>query len=170
MFEAWVWSPETLPLISGHWETGEPLPTDLLERMIAAKSLSKGMLDQGQVWLGSIDQAYHTSADGDVDTTQLGLDMVEQCTLLEAIPNTWFQAGFGHLTGYQGGYYGYLWSKVFAEDMAERFKDLGMLSPEAGAYYRMHVLSRGGSADASDMLHDYLGRDPKLDAYIRSLQ
>ena len=87
--------------------------------------------------------------------------MVEQCTLLEAIPNTWFQAGFGHLTGYQGGYYGYLWSKVFAEDMAERFKDLGMLSPEAGAYYRMHVLSRGGSADASDMLHDYPGPRPK---------
>lgn len=170
MFEAWVWSPETLPLISGHYETGEPLPTDLLERMIAAKSLSKGMLDQGQVWLGSIDQAYHTSPDGDVDTTQIGLDMVEQCTLLEAVPNTWFQAGFGHLTGYQGGYYGYLWSKVFAEDMAERFKELGMLSPEAGAFYRKNVLSRGGSADATDMLRDYLGREPKLDAYIRSLQ
>jgi Zn-dependent oligopeptidase len=170
MFEAWVWSPETLPLISGHYETDEPLPTDLLERMIAAKSLSKGMLDQGQVWLGSIDQAYHTSPDGDVDTTQLGLDMVEKCTLLEAVPNTWFQAGFGHLTGYQGGYYGYLWSKVFAEDMAERFKELGMLSPEAGSFYRERVLSRGGSADASDMLQDYLGREPKFDAYIRSLQ
>jgi Zn-dependent oligopeptidase len=170
MFEAWVWSAETLPLISGHWETGEPLPTDLLERMIAAKSLSKGMLDQGQVWLGSIDQAYHTSPDGNIDTTQLGLDMVEQCTLLEAVPNTWFQAGFGHLTGYQGGYYGYLWSKVFAEDMAERFKELGMLSPEAGAFYRQTILSRGGSADADDMLRAYLGRDPKLDAYIRSLQ
>ena len=170
MFEAWVWSPETLPLISGHWETGEPLPTDLLERIIAAKSLSKGMLDQGQVWLGSIDQAYHTSPDGNIDTTQLGLDMVEQCTLLEAVPNTWFQAGFGHLTGYQGGYYGYLWSKVFAEDMAERFKELGMLSPEAGAFYRQTILSRGGSADADDMLRAYLGRDPKLDAYIRSLQ
>ncbi len=170
MFEAWVWSPETLPLISGHYETDEPLPTDLLERMIAAKSLSKGMLDQGQVWLGSIDQAYHTSPDGDVDTTQLGLDMVEKCTLLEAVPNTWFQAGFGHLTGYQGGYYSYLWSKVFAEDMAERFKELGMLSPEAGSFYRERVLSRGGSADASDMLQDYLGREPKFDAYIRSLQ
>ncbi len=170
MLESWVWSAETLPLMSGHYETGEPLPTDMLERMIAAKSLCKGMLDQGQVWLGSIDQAYHTSPDGDVDTTQVGLDMVEQCTLLEAVPNTWFQAAFGHLTGYQGGYYGYLWSKVFAEDMAERFKELGMLNPEAGAWYRDTVLSRGGSADASDMLHDYLGREPKLDAYIRSLQ
>ncbi|MCP4839638.1 MAG: Zn-dependent oligopeptidase [Planctomycetes bacterium] len=170
MLESWVWSPETLPLMSGHYETGEPLPTDLLERMIAAKSLCKGMLDQGQVWLGSIDQAYHTSPDGDVDTTQVGLDMVEQCTMFEAVPNTWFQAGFGHLTGYQGGYYGYLWSKVFAEDMAERFKELGMLNPEAGAWYREKVLSRGGSADASDMLRDYLGREPKLDAYIRSLK
>ena len=74
------------------------------------------------------------------------------------------------MTGYQGGYYGYLWSKVFAEDMAERFKELGMLNPEAGAWYREKVLSRGGSADASDMLRDYLGREPKLDAYIRSLK
>ena len=170
MLEAWVWSPETLPLMSGHYETGEPLPQDLLERMIAAKSLCKGMLDQGQVWLGSIDQAYHTSADGDIDSTQVGLDMVEQCTLFEAVPDTWFQAGFGHLTGYQGGYYGYLWSKVFAEDMAERFKELGMLNPEAGAWYRDTVLSRGGSVDASEMIQDYLGREPRMDAYIQSLE
>ncbi len=169
MLEAWVWSPETLPLLSAHYETGAPLPKDMLERMIAAKSLCRGMLDQGQVWLGSIDQAYHTSPDGDVDTTQVGLDMVEQCTLLEAIPNTWFQAGFGHLTGYQGGYYGYLWSKVFAEDMAERFKELGMLNPDAGAWYRDTVLSRGGSVDAADMLRTYLGREPSMDAYINSL-
>jgi len=169
MLEAWVWSPETLPLMSGHYETGEPLPEDMLERMVAAKSLCRGMLDQGQVWLGSIDQAYHTSPDGDVDTTQVGLDLVERCTLLEAVPNTWFQAGFGHLTGYQGGYYGYLWSKVFAEDMAERFKELGMLNPEAGAWYRDTVLSRGGSVDASEMLRDYLGREPRMDGYINSL-
>ncbi len=169
MLEAWVWSPQTLPLMSGHYETGAPLPEDMLMRMIAAKSLCRGMLDQGQVWLGSIDQAYHTDAEGDVDTTQLGLDMVEQCTLLEAVPNTWFQAAFGHLTGYQGGYYGYLWSKVFAEDMAERFKELGMLNPEAGQWYRDTVLSRGGSQDASEMLRNYLGRDPSMDAYIRTL-
>ena len=169
MLESWVWSPETLPLMSGHYETGEPLPADLLDRMIAAKTLGAGMLDQGQVWLGSIDQAYHTSPTGEMDTTQVGLDMVEQCTLLEAVPNTWFQAGFGHLTGYQAGYYGYLWSKVFAEDMAEHFEKLGMLSPEAGAHYREAVLSRGGSVDASEMLRDYLGREPRMDAYIRSL-
>jgi thimet oligopeptidase len=169
MFEAWVWSPETLPLLSGHYETGEPLPTDLLERMVAAKTLCSGMLDQGQVWLGSVDQAYHTSVDGEVDTDAIAMDLTEQCTLFDPIENTCFQCAFGHLTGYQGGYYGYLWSRVFAEDMAQRFKTLGMLSPEAGQYYREKVLSQGGTQDAGALIRDYLGREPQMDAYIRSI-
>ena len=169
MFEAWVWSPETLPLLSGHHETGEPLPADLLERMVSAKTLCSGMLDQGQVWLGSVDQAYHTSADGEVDTDAIAMDLTEQCTLFDPIENTCFQCAFGHLTGYQGGYYGYLWSRVFAEDMAQRFKTLGMLSPEAGQYYREKVLSQGGTQDAGALIRDYLGREPQMDAYIRSI-
>ena len=64
------------------------------------------------------DQAFLTITDGPVDTTQTGLDLYEQCTLFDPVDGTWFQASFGHLTGYQGGYYGYLWSKVFAKDMS----------------------------------------------------
>ncbi|MAT80891.1 MAG: hypothetical protein CMJ29_04495 [Phycisphaerae bacterium] len=169
MFEAWVWSPETLPMLSGHYETGEPLPADLLDRMIAAKTLCSGMLDEGQVFYGRSDQAFHTDLDGEVDTTQIGMDLYEECTLFDPVDDTWFQASFGHLTGYQGGYYGYLWSKVFAKDMEQRFEELGMLSPEAGAYYRDKVLGRGGTVDASDMLLDYLGREPRMEPYIRSL-
>ena len=169
MFEAWVWSPDTLPMLSGHYETGEPLPTDLLERMIAAKSLCSGMMDETQVFYGMSDQAFHTVAEGEIDTTQVGKDLYVECTMFEPIDDTWFQASFGHLTGYQGGYYGYLWSKVFAKDMEQRFEELGMLDPEAGAYYRKHVLGRGGTVDASEMLRDYLGREPRMDAYIRSL-
>tara|TARA_B100001059_G_scaffold52970_2_gene46958 strand:- start:7410 stop:9458 length:2049 start_codon:yes stop_codon:yes gene_type:complete len=169
MFEAWVWSPETLPMLSGHYETGEQLPPDMLERMIEAKTLCSGMLDENQVFYGMSDQAFHTSADGVVDTTQVGKDLYEQCTLFDPVDGTWFQASFGHLTGYQGGYYGYLWSKVFAKDMEQRFETLGMLDPEAGAYYRKHVLGRGGTVDASVMLRDYLGREPSMDAYIRSI-
>ncbi|MDG2423290.1 MAG: Zn-dependent oligopeptidase [Phycisphaerales bacterium] len=169
MFEAWVWSPETLPMLSGHYETGDPLPPDLLDRMIAAKTLCSGMIDEGQVFYGRSDQAFHTDVDGEVDTTQVGKDLYEECTLFDPIDGTWYQASFGHLTGYQGGYYGYLWSKVFAKDMEQRFEELGMLDPEAGAYYRKHVLGRGGTVDASEMLRDYLGRDPQMEPYIRSL-
>ena len=169
MFEAWVWSTETLPLLSGHYETGEPLPRDLLERMIAAKTLCSRMLDQAQVWLGSIDQAYHTSADGEIDQDAIAMELTEACTMFDPVEQTCFQCAFGHLTGYQGGYYGYLWSRVFAEDMAQRFKGLGMLSPEAGRYYRDKVLARGGTDDASTLIRDYLGREPDMSAYIRSI-
>lgn len=169
MFEAWVWSPETLPMLSGHYETGDQLPPELLDRMIEAKTLCSGMLDENQVFYGMSDQAFHTITDGPVDTTQTGLDLYEQCTLFDPVDGTWFQASFGHLTGYQGGYYGYLWSKVFAKDMEQRFETLGMLNPEAGAYYRKHVLGRGGTVDATVMLQDYLGREPSMDAYIRSI-
>ena len=169
MFEAWVWSPETLPMLSGHYETGEQLPPELLDRMLDAKTLCSGLLDETQVFYGMSDQAFHTMTDDSLDTTQAGKDLYEQCTLFDPVDGTWFQASFGHLTGYQGGYYGYLWSKVFAKDMEQRFETLGMLNPEAGAYYRTHVLGRGGTVDASVMLQEYLGREPSMDAYIRSI-
>ena len=169
MFEAWVWSPQTLPLLSGHYETHEPLPTDLLERMISAKTLGSGMMNETQVHYGLTDLTYHLDPEGDLDTTQVGKDMLAETTMFEPVDETWFQGSFGHLTGYQAGYYGYMWSRVFAEDMAARFKSLGMLNPEAGAHYRATVLGQGGSKSANDMLRDYLGREPNMDAFIVSL-
>jgi Zn-dependent oligopeptidase len=82
---------------------------------------------------------------------------------------TYFQSSFGHLMGYNAGYYGYMWSKVFACDMAHRFKEMGMLDPAAGMEYRRKIISRGGTQDAMDLLRDYLGRDPKLDAFVEDL-
>jgi thimet oligopeptidase len=169
MFEAWVWSPETLPLLSGHYETGEPLPSDLLQRMVAAKTLCSGMMNETQVHYGLTDLTFHLDPEGDLDTTEVGKAMLRETTLFVPVDETWFQGSFGHLTGYQAGYYGYMWSRVFAEDMAEHFKAMGMLSPEAGAHYRATVLSRGGSQSANDMLKAYLGREPTMDAFIRSL-
>jgi len=85
------------------------------------------------------------------------------------VPETFFQAAFGHLTGYHAGYYGYQWSLVYASDMFQRFKELGMLSPDAGMYYREKILSRGGSMDGIDLVRGYLGREPNMDAYLEHL-
>jgi Zn-dependent oligopeptidase len=71
--------------------------------------------------------------------------------------------------GYQAGYYGYQWSLVYACDMFERFKELGMLDPEAGMYYRKKILARGGTMDALDMVKDYLGREPQMNAYLEHI-
>jgi thimet oligopeptidase len=71
--------------------------------------------------------------------------------------------------GYEAAYYGYQWSLVYAQDMFQRFQELGILSPEAGKYYRDKVLARGGTMDEFEMLRDYLGREPKMDAFLKHL-
>ena len=169
MFEEWVWTPETLSLFAKHYETGEPMPESLINGMIAAKNLQSGMLAESQIFLGKIDQAYHTDRDGEVDTTQIAYDIYDETRMYTHTPETWYQGGFGHLTGYQAGYYGYMWSLVYAQDMFQRFKELGMLSPEAGAYYRDKILSRGGTMDGLELVRGYLGREPNMDAFLDSL-
>ena len=169
MFEEWVWTPETLSLFAKHYETGEPMPAALVQGMIAAKNLQSGMKVESQIYLGMIDQAYHTDEDGVVDTTQVGYDVYDATRMYKHTPETWYQGGFGHLTGYQAGYYGYMWSLVYAQDMFQRFQELGILDPEAGAYYREKVLSKGGTKDGLDLVRDYLGREPSMDAFLKSL-
>jgi thimet oligopeptidase len=169
MFEEWVWTPETLSLFAKHYETGEPMPDELIEGMIAAKNLQSGIKTEGQIFLGMVDQAYHTDEDGVVDTTQVGYDIHDQVRMYPHTPGSHFQGSFGHLTGYQAGYYGYMWSLVYAQDMFKRFQELGMLNPEAGAYYRDKILSKGGTQDSLDLVRDYLGREPSMDAFLVSL-
>jgi thimet oligopeptidase len=82
---------------------------------------------------------------------------------------TYYQAGFGHLMGYNAGYYGYMWSLVYACDMFQRFHEQGILSPEAGKYYRDKIISRGGTMDGLDLVRGYLGREPNLEAFAKEL-
>jgi FKBP-type peptidyl-prolyl cis-trans isomerase len=169
MFEEWVWTPETLKLFARHYETSEGMPDELIDGMVAAKNLQSGMKAESQIFLGKIDQAYHTDQDGVVDTTQVAYDIYDETRMYTHTPGTWFQGSFGHLTGYQAGYYGYMWSLVYAQDMFQRFQELGMLNPEAGAYYREKILSKGGTEDSLDLVRDYLGREPSMDAFLESL-
>ena len=169
MFEEWVWTPETLSLFAKHYETGEPMPQSLIDGMIAAKNLQSGMKTESQIYLGLMDQAFHTDKDGVVDTTQVGYDVYDRTRMYTHTPGTWYQGGFGHLTGYQAGYYGYMWSLVYAQDMFQRFKELGMLDQEAGRYYRDKILAKGGTLDGLDLVEGYLGRAPSMDAFLESL-
>ena len=169
MFENWVWDADVLKTFALHYQTNQPLPNDLLQGMIRARYLGSGLFAEHQFYYGLVDLTYHMQPEGLVDTTKVGLDLFEDIELFKAVPNTYFQASFGHLVGYQAGYYGYQWSLVYASDMFQRFKELGMLNPEAGKYYRGKILARGGSVDGLDMVKDYLGREPKMDAYLEHL-
>jgi len=169
MFENWVWDADVLATFARHYQTGKPLPRDLLDRMVSAQHLNSGLWAQGQIWLGMIDHVYHTTPGGEVDTTAVQFDLAREIVAYPPMPNTWFHAAFGHLMGYQAGYYGYMWSLVYASDMFQRFKELGMLDPEAGRYYRDKILARGGTVDGMDMVRDYLGREPDMRAFLKHL-
>ncbi len=169
MMENWVWTPEVLKTFAKHYKTGEVIPDELVKSMVAARTLGSGIETEGQVYLGEMDQTYHLVPGGVVDTTKISQMVYERTMPYTWVPGTFPQASFGHLMGYKGAYYGYLWSLVYASDMFDRFKEIGVLSPETGAYYRSKILSRGGTMDEFEMLRDYLGREPKLDSFLKHL-
>ena len=169
MLENWAWDKDVLKTFARHYETGETIPDAMVDGMLAARNLGSGMFAEHQIFYGMVDQAFHTAPKGKVDTTAVQEQLFGEIELYPPIPETWYHASFGHFTGYQASYYGYLWSLVFAQDMFERFRERGVLSPEAGQYYRKKILARGGSVDEMEMLKDYLGREPKMDAFLRHL-
>ncbi len=171
MFEEWVWNADVLQTFARHYKTGEPIPADIVSGMIAARNVGSGLLAEHQFYYALTDLAYHMDDDGKVDTTKVALDLFDAIELYEPVANTFYQASFGHLVnpGYVAGYYGYQYSRVFACDMFQRFKEIGMLSPEAGQYYREKILAKGGTLDGLDLLRGYLGREPDMEPYLEFL-
>ncbi|MGE0479250.1 MAG: M3 family metallopeptidase [Phycisphaerae bacterium] len=169
MFENWVWNADVLKTFARHYQTGEPLPDELLAGMLRARNLGSGLDAERQIYYGTTDLAFHTAPEGRIDTVKTADELFTQIEQYPVIPETFYHASFGHLVGYEAGYYGYMWSLVFAQDLATRFHDKGMLNTDAGMYYREKILSRGGSRDEMDSLRDYLGREPNMDAFLEHL-
>jgi thimet oligopeptidase len=170
MLENWVWSPAILASLSGHYKNHEKkLPAGLLKRMIAARDFNQGYFYTRQLYLGLYDMLLHTGS-GPVDSTALQDTLYRQIIGIEPLKGGHFQAGFGHLMGgYDAGYYGYLWSKVYAEDMFTKFEKAGLLNPKVGAEYRNAILAKGNSEEAMALLREFLGREPNSKAFFKSL-
>ncbi len=168
MLENWIWDAGVLARFAKHYETGEPLPKEMLDGLVAAKNLGSGLSTEGQVFLGMMDLAFHTDPDGIVDTNEVRNRVYAETRLFESldVPS---QAAFGHMVGYEAGYYGYLWSLVYAQDMFSRFEKEGIMNPAVAAEYREKILAQGGTREALDMVRDFLGREPNSDAFLRSL-
>ena len=142
------------------------LPESLLEAMVAAKNLDSGVMTLRQLFFASLDFAYHSPGfEGDTTAVTRELHGITGFPFPEG---THFQSGFGHLFGYDAGYYGYLWSHVFGDDMYTRFEP-SPLDPAIGTEYRRAILERGGTADGDQMVRDFLGREPNNLAFLRGL-
>ena len=168
IMENWCWIPEVLQTFAGHHATGAPIPADLVIRLAEARDLNVALFNLRQMMLGQIDMDLHTTLEP-VDHRAV-LRRRAETGLLPHHEGTYMLASFGHLLGgYDAGYYGYLWAEVFGQDMFSRFAEEGVLSPEVGMEYRRKVLEPGGTKDAYELLRDFLGREPRNDAFLKKL-
>jgi oligopeptidase A len=185
IMENWTWEEEALPLFSGHFETGEPLPPELLEKMLAARRFQGGWQQMRQLSFGTLDLALHRelapklapsepSAAGAPGSTVV--DFVEEQLLPFSADPSFARAHivttFTHLFsgGYAAGYYSYLWSEVLEADAFTRFSREGILNRETGRAYLEAILSRGDSAEPEDLFREFMGRDPDPSAlFLRNL-
>jgi thimet oligopeptidase len=165
--EHWVWEPVVLDRFAAHYETGEKMPREMLDGLIAAKHLNSGIRTLRQVLYATLDMRYHEG--GAKKDTDAILDEVHPLGGFPNHPGTHMQAGFGHLFGYDAAYYGYLWSDVYGDDMFTVFEENGILNPEVGMRYRREIYEKGGSLDGDVLLRNFLGREPNNHAFLRDL-
>ncbi len=170
MLENWMWQPAVLKKVSANVQTGEPLPDDLIQKMIAARHVADGVFWTRQTFFGAFDLQMH-SAQGKVDPTALWFSLRPKMTLMHDVPGSYPTASFEHLVGggYDAGYYGYLWSKVFAQDMFSVFEKGGLDSADVGMRYRREILLPGGTAEPDVLLQHFLGRPVSFQPFYDDL-
>jgi len=169
--ENWCWEREPLDLISGHVDTGEPIPADLFDRMRAAKNFQSAMQMVRQLEFAIFDFRVHREYD-----PQRGgriyeiLDQVrDQVAVIKPPAYNRFAHGFSHIFagGYAAGYYSYKWAEVLSADAFSLFEERGVLDADTGRAFCESILERGGSADAMDLFVGFRGREPTIDALLR---
>jgi Zn-dependent oligopeptidase len=169
MLENWMWEPAVLARVSKHYETGKPLPDSLIKRMLALKHFRDGLNGTAQAFYAAYDLALHS---GNPSTDPLAL-WNTLSTELEAMPEmegNLGPAGFGHLmSGYDAGYYGYLWSKVYAQDLYTRFAKEGPMNPRTGHAYRELVVGPAATQEPDTALQRFLGRPLSYDAFFAEM-
>ena len=169
LLERWAWNPQVLKKISKHYKTGEPLPQDLIDRMIAAKNFGAGGAYLRQNFFAQYDMTLHTKKNTP-DTTKTYFRLNKKIRNLPLTKNTIPQASFGHIMGgYDAGYYGYLWSEVIAEDFFSEFEKHGIFNQELGMKLRREVLEKGATLDETEMVKNFLGRKEEIGPFLQSI-
>lgn len=170
--ENWCWQSEALAFISGHHETGEPLPQALLDKMLAAKNFQSAMQMLRQLEFSIFDFTMHasyTKAAKDDHIQQVLNNVREQYSVVKAPEFNRFQHGFSHIFGggYAAGYYSYKWAEVLSADAFSLFEEQGIFNEATGQSFLTNILEKGGSKEPSELFKNFRGRAPEIEALLR---
>jgi len=166
IMENWCWERAALDLFANHYETGEPIPDDLFQKMKRARTFRAANAQMRQLGFGFIDLSLHTRYDAarDGDATAYTRAILQQYSPAPLPSNHALIAAFTHLfaspVGYGAGYYSYKWAEVLDADAFTRFREGGIFSRAVGSEFRQQILSKGDSEDPAELYRNFMGREP----------
>ena len=164
--ENFVWRAEVLPLISAHIDSGEPLPVDMLQRLLGTRTFNAALDTLRQIELATFDFELHANFDAGLgaNVNETLAAVRRRVSVVPAAPFNRMPASFAHIFagGYAAGYYSYKWAEVLAADAFEAFEEAGVFDAKTAARFRESILSRGGSIDAMDAFVRFRGRQPDV--------
>ncbi|MET0118112.1 MAG: oligopeptidase A [Sedimenticola sp.] len=169
--ENWCWEREALDRISGHYETGEPIPATLYDRMKAAKNFQSGMQMVRQLEFSLFDfrmhREYQPGSGGRI--YEILEEVREKVAVIRPPAFNRFAHGFSHIFagGYAAGYYSYKWAEVLSADAFSLFEERGIFDRDTGVAFLQNILEKGGSKDAMELFIGFRGREPEIDALLR---
>jgi len=165
MLEEWTWDPTVLQTFAKHYETGEPIPVEMVENMRRADTFGRAIDVAYQLYFANLSLNIYNKDPKDVNTDAVVAKYERELVPFPGMKDTHMQASFGHLDGYSAVYYTYQWSLVIAKDLFSKFDHEHMLDPTIPTKYRKTVLAPAGSRPAADVVRTFLGRDFNYDAY-----
>ena len=175
IMENWCWEREALDLFARHYETGQPIPEELFQKMKRARTFRGANMQMRQLSFGTLDLAIHIDYDAekDPDVMEYGFEILQSFSPVKLPPEHAMLAGFTHLfaspVGYGAGYYSYKWSEVLDADAFTRFAREGIFSREVGMRFREQILAKGNSEPPDELFRRFMGRDPNPDALLERL-
>ncbi len=177
IMENWLGEKEVLDLFAIHFETGEKIPSELVEKIKQAEKFMAGWSCIGQLRLAYLDMAWHVihplnifNVAGFEGKILKPMQVLAPLPKIDKIPKTNFSCSFNHIFGgwgYDAGYYSYKWAEVLDADAFELFKEKGLFNPEVAESFRKNILSRGNTVDPMELYKRFRGREPKIDALLR---
>ncbi|MBB5850022.1 M3 family metallopeptidase [Amycolatopsis umgeniensis] len=169
--EMWMLWPEVLANYAKHHVTGEPLPQEQIDKLLASQQYGEGFSTTEYLAAALLDQAWHAlgTEDNVEDVQRFEAEALTKAGVaLEAVPPRYRTTYFAHVFsgGYSAGYYSYIWSEVLDADTVQWFRENGGLTRENGDHFRRELLGRGGSIDPMDAFRAFRGRDPEIEPLL----